>query len=436
MSLFLTKRFFYVATAMIALFLLGYPIPFLFHVARVLLCVWGLLLLIDFGMLYFVRSKQMVAERGCRDRFSNGDPNEVEISLRSPYSFSTYVEVIDEMPIDFQMRDFVLCDKFSAQEERKLTYSLTPHHRGTYCFNRIRVYFATPIGLLYRRYTRGSKQEVKVYPSFSKLSLYSLMCNHRLDEYGIKRIRQVGADTDFEQIKDYIQGDEYRHINWKASARAHQLKVNVYQQDRSMPVYAIVDKGRMMQQSAFGNTYLELAINAALALSYVALKKDDQAGLVTLSTAVDSFVAARKNGPQMQILMEALYNQQTHFAESDYSALSTHFTQRVTKRCLAVLFANFATLNGLDRELPYLLQIARRHQLLVVLFRDREMEAFIARQPKDTEDYYQQIAVEKYYREKRLIINKLRQNNILTLYTLPENLSVGIINKYLEYRRF
>lgn len=434
--MFLTKRFFYVAVALIVLFALGYPIPFLFNVARVLMVVWGVLLLIDFGMLYCVKAQEMRAERHCRDRFSNGDSNDVEIMLQSPYGFRTRVEVIDEMPIDFQMRDFVLQDHLQAKEDRRLTYALTPHHRGCYHFDRIRIYFASPIGMLFRRYTRGVAQEVKVYPSFARLSLYSLMCNHRLDEYGIKRIRQVGADTDFEQIKDYIPGDEYRHINWKASARTHQLKVNVYQQDRSMPIYSIVDKGRMMQQSAFGNTYLELAINAALALSYVALKKDDQAGLVTLSTSVDAFVGARKNGPQMQLLMESLYGQQTHFAESDYSALSAHFTQRVTKRCLAVLFANFATLNALDRELPYLMQIARRHQLLVVLFRDREMEAFVARQPKDTEDYYQQLAVEKYYREKRLIINKLRQNNILTLYTLPENLSVGIINKYLEYRRF
>lgn len=436
MSVFLTKRFFYVAIAIIALFVLGFPLPFLFHVARVLLVVWGLLVLVDFWLLYNVPSAEMKAERRCRDRFSNGDPNEVEITVQSPYTFATDVEVIDEMPVDFQMRDFVLCDKLQAKEERRLTYSLTPHHRGAYHFDRIRIFFASPLGLIYRRYTRGVSQEVKVYPSFAHLSLYSLLCNHRLDEYGIKRIRQVGADTDFEQIKDYIQGDEYRHINWKASARTHQLKVNVYQQDRSMPIYAIVDKGRMMQQSAFGNTFLELSINAALALSYVALKKDDQAGLVTLSTNVDTFVAARKNGPQMQILMEALYGQQTHFAESDYSALSTHFSQRVTKRCLAVLFGNFATLNALDRELPYLLHIARRHQLLVVLFRDREMEAFMARTPADSEEYYQQIAVEKYYREKRLIINKLRQNNILTLYTLPENLSVSIINKYLEYRRF
>jgi len=436
MSLFLTKRFFYVATALILLFVLGYPFPFLFHVARVLLCVWIVLIGVDFWLLYRVPSGEMKAVRKCSDRFSNGDANEVSISVNNPYLFKSHVEVVDEMPVDFQMRNFVLRDTLLPQEERSLTYTLTPHHRGIYSFDRIRIFFTSPLCLLQRRYTRGEPQDVKVYPSFSHLTLYSLLCNHRLDEYGIKRIRQVGADTDFEQIKDYVQGDEYRHINWKASARTHQLKVNVYQQDRSMPVYSIVDKGRMMQQSAFGNTYLELAINASLALSYVALKKDDQAGLVTLAKDVDSFVTARKQGPQIQALMEALYGQQTLFGESDYSALSTLFTQRVTKRCLAVLFANFATMNALERELPYLLQIAHRHQLMVVLFRDREMEAFVDRQPKNTEDYYQQIAVEKYYREKRLIINKLRQNNILTLYTLPENLSVGIINKYLEYRRF
>lgn len=168
--LFLTKRFFYVAVALIALFALGYPLPWLFDVARGLLVVWGVLLLIDFGMLYFVKGQEMRAERICRDRFSNGDPNEVEITLQSPYSFSTRIEVIDEMPIDFQMRDFVLQDHLLAKEERKLTYTLTPHHRGCYRFDRIRIFFASPIGMLFRRYTRGTtrrSRSILVCPSLA-----------------------------------------------------------------------------------------------------------------------------------------------------------------------------------------------------------------------------------------------------------------------------
>lgn len=433
---YLTNRFYTAAAIEAFLFVLGYLWTPVYVLALVLFGVWMLLTLADLVMLYAVRPSKMTAERQCADRFSNGDANDVAIILTSPYAFWTHVEVIDEAPVDFQMRDFVLRGRAEAFEQRSLLYKLTPTHRGSFHFDRIRIFFATPIGFFQRRFTRGTPFDVKVYPSFAHLSLYSLICNHRLDQYGVKRVRQVGADTDFEQIKDYFEGDEYRHINWKASARANTLKVNVYQQDRSMPVYSVIDKGRMMQQSAFGLTFLEYAINASLALSYVAVKKDDQAGVAAFSDTVDAFVPANKQGSQMQKLMEALYAQQTIFAESDYSALATLFAQRITKRSFVMLFANFATLNALDRELPYLGQIARSHQLVVVIFRDREMEEFIHREPRNTEEYYQQISVEKYYGEKQKIIKKLCQFNILTLYTLPEHLSVSVINRYLELRRF
>lgn len=436
MSLYLKRRFFLIAFLLIALFVLGYASTLIYYLALGLMWLWIGLTLFDVLLLYALRPGTMQAHRTCADRFSNGDPNEISIALNNPYRFPVHVQVVDEMPVAFQMRDSVLLDKLAAHEERTFTYSLTPHQRGAYHFDRIRIFFSSPLGLAERRFTRGQQHNVKVYPSFARLSHYSLLCNRRINEHGIKRIRKVGADTDFEQIKDYVVGDEYRYINWKASARTNTLKVNVYQQDRSMPVYCIVDKGRMMRQSAFGLTFLEYAINAALALSYVAIEKDDQAGLVTLAGGIDDFVPAGKLRNQMPTLMEALYNQETIFAECDYSALSTLFMQKVTKRCLAVLFANFSTLNAFNRELPYLTQIARRHQLLIIMFRDKEMEDFVERKPRDAEERYQQRTAEKYYREKRLIIRKLRQSNILTLYVLPEQLSVGVINRYLEYRRF
>lgn len=203
-----------------------------------------------------------------------------------------------------------------------------------------------------------------------------------------------------------------------------------------MPVYSVVDKGRMMQQSAHGLTFLEHSINAALALSYVAMKKDDQAGLVAFSDTVETFVPAQKQGAQMQKLMEALYNQQTAYGESDYLALSTHFSQRITKRSFVMLFANFSTLNSFEREAPYLQLIAHHHQLMVIIFRDREMEDFINQHPTNTEVYCQRSSVERYYREKRQIIKQLRLYNILTIYAFPEQLSVSVINRYMQIRQF
>lgn len=434
--MFLTNRFYYVAAAVVTLFVAGYVATWLYVLALMAFGIWMVLSVWDLCRLYVVRSSEMKAERLCADRFSNGDANEVTLTLVSPYGFRTYVEVIDEVPVEFEMRDFALHCSLDAHEEHTMVYSLTPRQRGLYRFGRVNAFFSTRLRLVQRRFQRIEQFEVKVYPSFAKLSLYSLICNHQLDQMGVKRIRRVGADTDFEQIKDYFEGDEYRHINWKASARANTLKVNVYQQDRSMPVYSVVDKGRMMQQSAHGLTFLEHSINAALALSYVAMKKDDQAGLVAFSDTVETFVPAQKQGAQMQKLMEALYNQQTAYGESDYLALSTHFSQRITKRSFVMLFDNFSTLNSFEREAPYLQLIAHHHQLMVIIFRDREMEEFINQHPTNTEVYCQRSSVERYYREKRQIIKQLRLYNILTIYAFPEQLSVSVINRYMQIRQF
>lgn len=437
MSIFLTKRFYIVALCMIALLLIGNTIHFVFLLTKWLIAAWALCVLIDFLLLYFIRSSKMQAERICAERFSNGDENDVKIKFNNPYFFKSKVEIIDEMPIDFQMREFVLSAKLEPKEEREIVYKLIPKKRGEYKFDHIRLFFSTPLGLVQRRFTRGTAFDVKVYPSFSKLSLYSLMANHHhLDEYGIKQIRQVGADTEFDQIKDYVQGDEYRHINWKASARTNSLKVNVYQQERSIQVFSVIDKGRMMQQSAYGLTFFEYAINAALAVSYVSIKKEDKAGLASFDKDMDNFVPASRLGSHMQNMMEALYHEQTIFEESDYSALASGFLKRCTKHSLVILYCNFSTLNALQRELPYLRQISKKHKLIVVVFKDRQMQEYLESKARNTEDYYQHMMVEKYMKEKDLIISTLRQNGILTIYTLPENLSVNVINKYLEVRRF
>lgn len=436
MSLFFTKRFYLVGFVLICLLFVANIFEPLYWISMVLVGLWLLATLVDFCILYFPR-KRPIVNRICSERFSNGDENEVSINFNNPYRFTARVEIIDEMPVEFEMRDFVLTGTIKAAEERTATYKLTPTRRGEYKFDRIRLFFSSPVNLVQRRFTCGAPCTVKVYPSYAKLSLYSLMAaHHHLDEYGIKQIRQVGADTEFDQIKDYVQGDEYRHINWKASARAHSLKVNVYQQERSMQIYSLIDKGRMMQQMSGKLNLLEHSVNAALALSYVAVKKEDKVGIASFSKEMDTYVPANRIGNQMQKLMESLYNQQTIFEESDYSSLSNRFLQKCTKRSLVILFANFATQNALLRELPYLRQINSHHKLIVVIFKDREMTDFIERAPHDNEEFCQQMMVEKYVNEKELIIHTLHKNGIHAIHSHPENLSVNVINKYLEVRRF
>lgn len=438
--MYLAHRFYYFLIAIILTLLVGFAVPPLFFIGRILVLLMLIAVLVDIAMLWSRRG--LHAYRTLSPRFSNGDDNPVSIRLESNYPFAVCVEVIDEVPFVFQRRDVLFKAAIRKQSDVTITYHLRPTERGVYGFGHVRVFVNTVLGLVQRRFTCCAPQDVKVYPSYMMLRQYELLAmSNNLTEMGIKRIRRIGHNTDFEQIKDYVVGDDYRTINWRATARRHQLMVNVYQEERAQQVYQVVDKGRMMQQTFNGMTLLDYAINASLVLSYVAINKQDKAGLVTFSNKFETFIHASRQSGHMQTLQEALYAEHTEFGETDYSALLTGLSRHVSHRSLLVLYTSFTSMAALRRQLSYLRQLAMRHRLLVVFFEDEELKQFFnpifskkSRKAVTTEETYQRVIAEKFAYEQRLIVQTLRQYGIQALLTTPNNLSVDVINKYLEMK--
>ena len=411
----------------------GYVFPLLFDVGRWMFLALVILVFVELFLLYHERG--MMASRTLSERFSNGDDNEVNIRVESIYSFPVRLEVIDEIPPVFQRRDVLFRLKLAMGEGKNIRYKLRSTERGVYSFGHVRVFASTPIGLVQRRFTLCQPCDVKVYPSYLMLTRYELLAmSNNLAEIGIKKIRKVGNHTEFEQIKDYVSGDDFRLINWRATARTSRLMVNVYQDERSQQVFNIIDKGRVMQQAFRGMTYLDYAINASLVLSYIAMRKEDKAGVVTFSDHFEDFVPASRRTGHMQNILEMLYRQQTRFAESDYSALVAEVNQHITKRSLLILYTNFANRISMERQLPYLLQLNRRHRLLVVFFEDHEVKDYLATRSDSDEEYYRHVVAEQFAYEQRLIVSSLKQRGILALLTTPEALSVDVLNKYLEIK--
>lgn len=453
--MYFTRRFYLIATAVVLVMASGYWLPPLFAVGRVLLVALVVAVVADFYLLY--KGGKVKAYRSCADRFSNGDDNLVELHIESSYKRKLWIEVIDEVPVRLQRRDVCFHTVAAPMEETVVSYQLRPVERGEYSFGHIRVFVASAAGLLQLRYTCGEPKDVKVYPSYLMLRRYELLAmSNNLRELGLKRVRTIGHNTDFEQIKDYVPGDDFRSINWRATARRStagvcgkaggvavpRLMVNVYQEERSQPVYCVVDKGRTMQHAFRGMTLLDYAVNASLVLSYVAVRKDDMAGLVTFSDNFGTFVAASRRPGQMQQLQEALYAEQTQFAESDFSALTLGIDRRLSRRALLILFTSFNGLSSLNRQLSYFRQLAKRHRLLVVFFEDDQLSQFVAsfaervgREPLADEDYYQHVITQKFAYEQRLIVQTLRKYGIQSLLTTPQRLSVDVINRYLEIKK-
>ena len=431
--MFLARRFYIVLAAIAFILASGVFIPALFGVGKGLLVLLAVALAADVVVLWSL--PKVVADRICSERFSLGDDNEVTLRLTNRSSLPLRLMIIDELPVQLQERHFSLKTTVEAGSISDVTYRVRPTMRGVYEFGHVLVYAATSLGLVERRHRCGEPCDVKVYPSYLMLRRLELMAaTDNLMEMGVKKVRQIGHNTEFEQIRDYVQGDDYRTINWKASARRTHLMVNVYQDERAQQVFSVIDKGRLMQQSHGGMTLLDHAINASLVLSYVVVNRQDKAGIITFADHFGSFVPAERHSSQMQRILECLYGEQTTFGDSDYSILTPNINRLVGKRSCMMLYTNFTDFGCLSRQLPYLKLLNQRHRLLVIFFEDDDLSAYVATTADGGEEYYQHVIAEKLIYERRLIVNTLRQNGILSLLTSPKSLSVDVINKYLEMK--
>ncbi len=396
--------------------------------------VFSVFVLTD-GLILYLAKKGISAKRELPEKFSNGDPNPVMVRIENFYTVPIYARIIDEIPYQFQVRDFNINRKLKPGSQSTLQYELRPVDRGEYHFGRMNIYASTVIGLLSRRFIFDDKAMVPTYPSFIQLRKYDLMAiSNNLRQYGIKRIRRIGHTMEFEQIKDYVLGDDLRTINWKATAKKNHLMVNQYQDEKSQPVYSVIDKGRVMKMPFDGLTLLDYAINAALVISNVALKKHDKAGIFSFSKKVENRVVAERRTSQMNLIMEKLYNVSNDFFESDFSRLYADIKRHITQRSLILLYTNFETLDGLNRQLPYLKGIAKNHLLVVIFFKNTELNNLIMSKAQTVQQVYDKVIAEKFAFEKRLIVNELKKYGVYSILTAPEDLTIDTINTYLEIK--
>lgn len=433
-SFYVHRRVYYAGLAASLLFIVSFFFPVFFNIALFLLLCVLILVAIDTFLLYS-RRKGIDAYRLMADRFSNGDINHVKIEFDNDYGFDVSCKVIDELPFQFQDRGWKRLIQLKRGTRSVLDYTLHPKERGEYRFGNINIYVSSPLKIVERRYTFEQEEAVKVYPSFLQVRRYQLLAAaNRLQEAGIKRMRTLGHSLEFEQIKEYVRGDDYRTVNWKATARRGDLMVNNYTDERSQQVYCVIDKGRAMKMPFEGMTLLDYAINAALVLSNVALMRQDKAGLITYAQKVDTFIPADKKGGQLNLILEALYKEQTSYKDVDTERLFATIRNRITQRSLVLLFTNFESVESLERDMPSLRRIAHYHMLVVVFFENTELKKRTEEPARTTEEIYIKTIADKFAHEKRLMVKELRKQGIVAFIATPDQLTVNTINKYLELK--
>ena len=316
-SLYLHNGFFVYLASASACFLLSYWIPVLYPIAWIITTVITVLFFMDLLLLYRFKNP-IKARRLLPDKFSNSDQNPVPITITNNYPFKTKITVIDELPVQFQKRDFGYNTTLQSNEIHDFSYNVKPVERGEYYFGHLNIYTSSTLKIVKRRFKFQNEQMVMVYPSFIQMQKYDFLAmSNNLNAFGLKKIRRIGNTSEFEQIKNYVQGDDFRTVNWKATAKTGSLMVNQYQDEKSQQIYSIIDTGRVMKMPFNGLKLLDYAINSTLAFSNVALKKQDKVGMLTFSKTVHSFLPALQKLTYLNTILERLYNIKTGFTDSD-----------------------------------------------------------------------------------------------------------------------
>ena len=433
-QLHIHNRFFTYIAIISAVFLLSYWVAVLLPVAWFFVAVFTTIALLDVLLLFRFKNG-ITANRNLSKKFSNSDENSISIDLSNKYPFTIQLSIIDELPIQFQKRDFNYSKILEKHADDIFTYTITPFERGAYHFGNLNVYAATFLAIFSRRFTFDANAMVAVYPSYIQMKKYEFLAiSNKINAVGLKKIRRIGHTLEFEQIKNYVVGDDVRTINWKATAKKGELMLNQYQDEKSQPIYSIIDTGRVMKMPFNQLKLLDYAINATLAFSNIALLKNDKAGMLTFSKKVNDMVLASSKKTNLSIINETLYNIQTDFSDSDFGLLYGTIKRKINQRSLLILYTNFEHISSLKRQLPYLLALAKKHLLITVLFENTELDNLISTDAEDLQEIYHKTIAEKFSYDKRLIVKELEKRGVNAILTKPEQLSINVINKYLAFK--
>lgn len=433
-QLFLSPRFFIAGSIIIVIFAISFVLPLLFVMGQLCLFFLIILTVID-TFLLLNKNRKIEIQRIVPKLMSLGDSNNVVLKIKNNTGLNISTIILDEVPFQLQLRDFKLQIKLLVGQEHIFEYSLTPKTRGEYLFGKVNVFVTSVIGLINHKQAVECSETVHVYPSIVQMKKFELKAfsSYNYND-GIIKPRRLGHSYEFDQIKEYVVGDDSRSINWKASGRKSTLMVNQFEDERSQQVYSIIDKSRVMRMPFNGLSLLDYAINSSLVISNTVIQKHDKAGLITFSDKIGTIIPAEKKTQQLRKIQEALYNEKEHFLEAEYELLY-HLVRNVIKhRSLIFLYTNFESLHSFERVLPILRQIRKSH-LLVVMFFDNEEVVSLSKKPvNDLQEIYVQTMARRYLFDKNQIVSSLTNHGIHCIKSIPSDLTINTINKYLEIK--
>ncbi len=368
-------------------------------------------------------------------KLSLGVDNPISLSVRNLARRGTRLWVRDEAPEAFKIETRVLEGSVAALGAWRGLYHVQPLRRGDYQFGNITLRWLGPLGLVMRQGGVQAAGPVKVYPNLLDVRMYDLLLRkNRLQEIGLRTTRMFGEGTEFERLREYLPDDDYRRINWKATARRGRPVTVQYQTERSQTVIAVLDTGRMMQTPVADIAKLDYAVNAVLFLGYVATGKGDRVGVMSFADDIGHYLAPRQGRGQFYRMLEVLYGVDAQQVEPNYRKALTYLAVKQRRRALVVIFTDLSSGASMDALVAQVSLLARSSLPLVVTISDPDVHAAAKQEPHDSLAAYQRATAAQILDERRLILDTLRKRGVLTLDVPANQLSLAVINRYLELK--
>lgn len=433
-ALSVTKRFIYLVSLgiLILIFALLLGNPLTIFILYNLVCI--ALYLVD----YFISDGEDFIEikRVGGEKLSIYEKEQISFEVYNKNHYPMHFELKDEMPDLYFTSDNKIMKGIVQPHEKKLfSYYVTPTKRGAYAFGNLHIRYEGKLKLCTKSIIMDLSKEYKIYPNLKNLRKYKLsITNNRVFKQGQRNLRMLGRGTSFESLREYVYGDEYRKINWKATARENKPIINLYEPEKNQHVHILIDTGRPMSYTIRGHRKLDMVVNTALVLSDMINQNGDQSALLLFNTEVNSMIMPGKGVEHRERMLEALYHIDGTNQTSNYDDAFYHLKKKERHRSIVFLFTDFETVEEAENMLKVLPIISRNNVVVIVLIRNESLEEIGSRQVKNTDDLFDKGVALELLEERHKIISLLNKRGVFCTECEAEKLELTVINKYIQVK--
>lgn len=409
---------------------------FLLWVSLAALVIVLALLLADWRLTPDARAWSLKRQHDDRLSLAAWNLVTVQVHLRqAPRALQVWLR--DEPPPTFGCDPAIplLSAQVAPGSPHTFSYRLRPPRRGDYAFGDLHLRWTSVLGLWRRQASFPAGEQVKVYPNLVDVRKYDLLVRqNRLWELGLRSSRIFGSGSEFERLRDYLPDDEYRRINWKATARRGKPISVEYETERSQNLVAMMDVGRMMRSPVGDIARLDYVINAVLLLAYVATQKGDRVGALTFADDVQTWLSPRAGKGQFLRMLETLYAVESQMVEPEYDAAFSYLAAKQRKRSLVMVFTDLTASVSVESLMAQMRRLRSTHLPLLVTISDPGIHQLARQAIVDSSTLYQRTVAEQLLAERQMVLNQMRRMGVLTLDTPADKLSIAVIDRYLELK--